>query len=47
LEYLGADGSVLLKWVVRKYNGMCTGITWLRIGTVGGLLWTRPWTFGS
>lgn len=38
MEYLGADGRVILKWVVRKYNGMWTGVTWLRIGTVGGVL---------
>jgi hypothetical protein len=23
-----------------------TGFIWLRIGTIGGLLWTRWWTFG-
>jgi hypothetical protein len=23
-----------------------SGFTWLRIGTVGGLLWMRWWTFG-
>jgi hypothetical protein len=26
--------------------GMWSGFTWLRIGTVGGLLWMRWWTFG-
>jgi hypothetical protein len=25
---------------------LCTGSIWLRIGTSGGLLWTRRWTFG-
>jgi hypothetical protein len=26
--------------------GVRSGFTWLRIGTVGGLLWMRWWTFG-
>jgi hypothetical protein len=26
--------------------GVWTGFTWFRIGTVGGLLWMRWWTFG-
>jgi hypothetical protein len=26
--------------------GVCSGFTWLRIGTVGRLLWMRWWTFG-
>jgi hypothetical protein len=26
--------------------GGWSGFTWLRIGTVGGLLWMRWWTFG-
>jgi hypothetical protein len=26
--------------------GVCSGFSWLRIGTVGGLLWMRWWTFG-
>jgi hypothetical protein len=26
--------------------GVWRGFTWLRIGTVGGLLWVRWWTFG-
>jgi hypothetical protein len=26
--------------------GVWSGFTWLRIGTVGGLLWMRWWTFG-
>jgi hypothetical protein len=40
-----------LRW---NYVGLCwwceyagwIGLTWLRIGTSGGLLWTRYWTFG-
>jgi hypothetical protein len=27
-------------------GGVWSGFTWLRIGTVGGLLWMRWWTFG-
>jgi hypothetical protein len=27
--------------------GAWTGLIWLRIGTGGGLLWIRWWTFGS
>jgi hypothetical protein len=26
--------------------GVLSGFSWLRIGTVGGLLWVRWWTFG-
>jgi hypothetical protein len=26
--------------------GVWSGFTWLRLGTVGGLLWMRWWTFG-
>jgi hypothetical protein len=26
--------------------GVWSGFSWLRIGTVGGLLWMRWWTFG-
>jgi hypothetical protein len=28
------------------WGGVWSGFTWLRIGTVGGLLWMRWWTFG-
>jgi hypothetical protein len=28
------------------WGGVWSGFTWLRIGTVGGLLWLRWWTFG-
>jgi hypothetical protein len=27
-------------------GGLWSGFTWLGIGTVGGLLWVRWWTFG-
>jgi hypothetical protein len=26
--------------------GVWSGFTWLRVGTGGGLLWMRWWTFG-
>jgi hypothetical protein len=26
--------------------GVWSGFTWLRLGSVGGLLWLRWWTFG-
>jgi hypothetical protein len=28
------------------WGGVWSGFTWLRLGTVGGLLWIRWWTFG-
>jgi hypothetical protein len=38
-EELGVDGRIILKWILGKYGGkVCTGCTWLRIGTSGGLL---------
>jgi hypothetical protein len=30
----------------RLVGGVWSGFTWLRIGTVGELLWMRWWTFG-
>lgn len=33
------DGSIILKWILKKYVGMAwTGYIWLRIGVSGGLL---------
>jgi len=33
------DGRVILIWIFRKWDeGLWTGSSWLRIGTVGGLL---------
>ena len=32
----GVDGKILLKWIFRKWDvGVWTGLSWLRIGTVG------------
>jgi hypothetical protein len=33
----GVDGIKVLRWIFRKWDvGVCTGTSWLRIGTVGG-----------
>jgi hypothetical protein len=31
-------GRIILRWVVRKWEGVETGWCWLRIGTCGGHL---------
>ena len=42
-----ADGRLILRWIFRKWEGVVvTGWSWLRIGTGGGHLWVRWWTFG-
>jgi hypothetical protein len=38
LKDRGVDGRIVLKWIFNKWNGACTGLIWLRIGTDGGLL---------
>ena len=39
LKDLGAEEEIILKLLFNRRDGMaCTGIIWLRIGTVGGLL---------
>jgi hypothetical protein len=35
----GIDGGIILKLILKKWDGVAwTGLNWLRIGTVGGLL---------
>jgi hypothetical protein len=39
LEDQGVDGRMGLEWILRRLvGGVWSGFTWLRIGTVGGLL---------
>jgi hypothetical protein len=36
-----------INWILGKWGlGMWIGLIWLRVGTSGGVLWTRWWTFG-
>ena len=42
LEDLGVDGKIILRWIFRKWDAKAwPGLTWLRIGTRGGHLYTR------
>jgi hypothetical protein len=42
LDVPGIDGKIILRWIFRKWDvGAWTGLIWLRIGIVGGLLWMR------
>jgi hypothetical protein len=31
------DGRIILRWIIRKWDGARIGLIWLRIGTYGGL----------
>jgi hypothetical protein len=47
LEDHGVDGRMRSEWILgRLAGGVWIGSNWLRIGTGGGLLWIRWWTFG-
>jgi hypothetical protein len=32
----GIDESIILKWLLKKWGGAWTGLSWLRIGTGAG-----------
>jgi hypothetical protein len=34
----GVDGMIILKWILKIWDGAWTGLSWLRIGTGGGPL---------
>jgi hypothetical protein len=46
-EDRGVDGRMGSEWILGRLAGRGWSVfRWLRIGTGGGLLWTRWWTFG-
>jgi hypothetical protein len=39
LDVIVMDGKIILKWILKKYDGRAwTGLIWLRTGTSGTLL---------
>jgi hypothetical protein len=46
-EEQDVGGWTIVKWILVRLNEFVwIGLIWLRIGTSGGLLWTRQWTSG-
>jgi len=46
LEDPGVEGRIILRWIFSNWDvGLWTGLIWLRLRTVGGLLWTQEGTF--
>ena len=42
LEFLDVERRIILRWILRKLEGVVgTGWSWLRIETGGGHLWVR------
>jgi hypothetical protein len=42
LRDLGVDGSIILRWILNKWDGKAwTGLMWLKMETVGGRLRMR------
>jgi hypothetical protein len=37
-SFVEVDGRIVLKWISKKMDGAWAGLSWLRIGTRGGLL---------
>jgi hypothetical protein len=37
----GLDETIILKWILKTWDGACIGLVWLSIGTDGRLLCLR------